>query len=106
MRQLSVEDLQRRYAAGERMTLLDVREPFEVEAADLPYASLKLRMHDVPRRFNEVPRDATVVVYCHLGVRSERVAEFLEAQGFADVANLDGGIDAWSLRVDPNVPRY
>jgi rhodanese-related sulfurtransferase len=86
-------------------TVLDVREPEEIAIAALPGA-LAIPMGDVPQRFGELPRDAEIVVVCHHGVRSARVASFLAAQGFSSVANLRGGIDAWSLDVDPSVPRY
>jgi rhodanese-related sulfurtransferase len=85
--------------------LLDVREPFEREtAAILP--SLHIPMNDVPDRHAELPRDRRIVVYCHHGTRSEMVAAWLEQEGFTDVANLTGGIDAWSVKVDRSVPRY
>lgn len=87
------------------IVLLDVREVFERHlAAILP--SLHIPMADVPGRLDEIPKDRQVVVYCHSGSRSQMVANFLEENGFASVVNLSGGIDAWSLYVDPNVPRY
>ena len=61
-------------------------------------------MQQVPGRLDEIPRDQPVVVVCHHGMRSLQVAHFLAAQGYADVANLTGGIDAWSRSVDPTVP--
>lgn len=85
--------------------LLDVREPDERETAAIE-PSLHIPMRDVPARLSEIPRNRTVVVYCHGGTRSAMIAGFLEAHGYPDVANLSGGIDAWSLRVDPKVPRY
>lgn len=63
-------------------------------------------MADIPLRLSELPRDRAIVVHCHHGVRSMHVAEWLEAQGYARVANLHGGIDAWSTDVDSSVPRY
>lgn len=87
------------------LVLLDVREPFERRmAAILP--SLHIPMNDIPGRIEEIPRDRDVVVYCHSGARSLMVVGFLRANGFPRVANLSGGIDAWSVRVDPDVPRY
>ena len=87
------------------VVLLDVREPFERELASIE-PSLHIPMNDVPRRLAEIPRDHQVVVYCHTGARSMMVASYLEGEGFPSVANLTGGIDAWSRRVDPGVPRY
>lgn len=88
-----------------RLVLLDVREPFEREVARID-PSVHIPMQEVPDRLDEIPRDPTVVVYCHTGVRSWMVAGFLEQRGFRRVANLGGGIDAWSLQVDPKVRRY
>ena len=87
------------------LVLLDVREPYERQMASI-VPSLHIPMNEVPDRLGEIPRDRQVVVYCHSGVRSSMVAAFLETSGFESVANLSGGIDAWSVRVDPKVPRY
>ena len=85
--------------------LLDVREPYERDLAAIE-PSLHIPMRDVPARAAEIPRDRELVVYCHGGTRSAMVAAFLEAHGFRSVANLAGGIDAWSVTVDPAIPRY
>jgi len=87
------------------MVLLDVREPYERRLASIQ-PSLHIPMNDVPRRLSEIPKDREVVVYCHSGVRSMMVAGYLEGAGYSSVANLSGGIDAWSVRVDPSIPRY
>lgn len=87
------------------LVLVDVREPYERELAAVE-PSLHIPMHEVPARLAEIPRDRTVVVYCHSGGRSALVAGYLEHQGFPKVANLSGGIDRWSREVDPSVPRY
>jgi rhodanese-related sulfurtransferase len=87
------------------IVLLDVREPYERRMAAI-VPSLYIPMNEVPDRLAEVPRDREVVVYCHSGARSMMVAGYLEENGFPTVANLAGGIDAWSVRVDPTVPRY
>jgi sulfur-carrier protein adenylyltransferase/sulfurtransferase len=88
-----------------RVLLLDVREPDEREAAAIE-PSLHIPMRDVPSRLAEIPKDREIVVYCHGGTRSAMIAGFLEGHGYEHVANLAGGIDAWSRRVDPSVPRY
>jgi len=85
--------------------LLDVREPNERELAHIE-PSLFIPMREVPNRLEEIPKDREVVVYCHGGARSAMIAGFLESRGYARVANLSGGIDAWSRTVDPKVPRY
>lgn len=85
--------------------LLDVREPYERDLARIE-PSMHIPMAEIPDRAEELPRDREIVVYCHGGTRSAMVAGFLEARGFERVANLSGGIDAWSVTVDPKVPRY
>ncbi|MGI0071628.1 MAG: rhodanese-like domain-containing protein [Thermoplasmata archaeon] len=85
--------------------LLDVREPDERELAHIE-PSHHIPMREVPQRLIEIPRDREVVVYCHAGGRSATIVAYLESRGYSQVANLHGGIDAWSIRVDPNVPRY
>lgn len=101
----AVEAAERMKRAPSRIVLLDVREPYERELAVIE-PSLHIPMNEVPDRLEEIPKDRTVVVYCHGGVRSAMVAGFLEVRGFREIANLKGGIDAWSLSVDPAVPRY
>ena len=93
--------------AGKPVVLVDVREPQEHAFAALPNSQL-IPLGELPVRAAEVdpPAGALVVVYCHHGVRSLKGAAFLEASGVAPVASLAGGIDAWSLFVDPGVPRY
>ncbi len=87
------------------LLLLDVREPDEREAAVIE-PSRHIPMREVPDRLDELPKDREIVVYCHGGTRSAMIAGFLEAKGYPRVANLHGGIDAWSRTVDPKVPRY
>ncbi|GAC1583975.1 MAG: rhodanese-like domain-containing protein [Candidatus Elarobacter sp.] len=97
-------ELKRRHDAGEPFVLLDVREPDELATASLPWATA-IPMMQVPARHAELPRDTTIACLCHHGARSERVARFLEANGFTAV-NVAGGIDAWSASIDPAVARY
>jgi rhodanese-related sulfurtransferase len=85
--------------------VLDVREPWEVATASLP-GSMTIPMREIPARLSEIPPDRTIVCLCHHGMRSAQVAVFLERQGYADVCNLTGGIDAWSRDVDASVPTY
>ncbi|GAC1414161.1 MAG: rhodanese-like domain-containing protein [Candidatus Velthaea sp.] len=105
MTELSVHEFEKKRAAGDDLVLLDVREPYEVAVASLPAATL-IPMMEIPQRFTELPRDKHIVVMCHHGVRSETVAAFLEANGYTSVANLTGGINAWSEKIDGTVPRY
>lgn len=105
MSDISVEELAQWRASGRPFVLLDVREPFELEAASLDGA-VHIPMRQIPARVGELDRDAEIAVLCHHGGRSAQVARFLGAQGFARVHNVHGGIDAYAKRVDENIPRY
>lgn len=89
--------------------LLDVREPFEVQTASIKpegVTVLHIPMGVIPPRLAELDPSQPVACLCHHGGRSMQVAAFLENRGFAHVANITGGINAWSMQVDPSVPRY
>ena len=103
--QIQVRELEQRIASGQSFILLDVREPFEFEMARIEGANL-IPLGQLPARLDELDRAQEIFVFCHSGVRSGQAAEFLRAAGFAKVANVAGGIDAWSEEIDPNVPRY
>lgn len=90
---------------GREFILLDVREPHELDAANLPGA-LHVPLRDIPNRLNELDPGAEIAVLCHHGGRSEVVADFLRSRGFTGARNVDGGIDAYARRVDPSVPTY
>ncbi len=92
-------------ASDSKLRLLDVREPWELEIASLPNAT-HIPMGEITARFEELNRDQTVVCICHHGVRSLQVGLFLERNGFDDVINLTGGIDAWTKLVDSSCPSY
>ncbi|HEY9228312.1 MAG TPA: ThiF family adenylyltransferase, partial [Gemmatimonadaceae bacterium] len=102
---ISPLDLAAAMATGEKMALLDVREPYEWQVARLPSAEL-IPLRRLLASPPDIPRDANVVVYCHHGQRSHMAAEALLAYGFRRVRNLVGGIDRWSREVDPGVRRY
>jgi adenylyltransferase/sulfurtransferase len=102
---VSARELQAMRAGGEPFTLLDVREPQELAIASVPGAT-HIPMGVVPVRAHELDAGRPVVVMCHHGTRSSMVARWLRANGFPDVLDVDGGIEAWSLDVDPSVPRY
>lgn len=93
-----------------RPVLLDVREPWEVQTASARagegFDLLTIPMATIPPRLSEVPADRPIACLCHHGARSQRVAMFLAQNGYIDVVNVAGGIDAWSLQKDPAVPRY
>lgn len=87
--------------------LLDCREPAEFAAAQIAGAKL-IPMKSIPQRLGELEpyRSGRIVVHCHHGGRSARVTTWLRQQGFENVQNMAGGIDAWSQQIDPTVPRY
>lgn len=107
LRPLDVAELRAMLHAGAPVHLLDVRETWEHATAALPGSQLIPLGQLMDRAWEiEPPDGALLVVYCHHGIRSMKAAMALEAMGFRDVANLTGGIDAWSREVDPAVPRY
>lgn len=107
VKQIDVHELQDKLRAGEPVHLLDVRQSWENETAALPESQL-IPLPELPSRLGEVtpPAGAMLVVYCHHGIRSLSAAHLLERAGFANVVSLAGGIDAWSIEIDPKVPRY
>ncbi|WP_332825173.1 rhodanese-like domain-containing protein [Ramlibacter sp.] len=89
--------------------LLDVREPWELQVASVQpdgFELVAIPMNEIPGRLAELPEDRPIACLCHHGMRSQNVAAFLARQGYPDVANIAGGIDAWSREKDPAVPRY
>lgn len=102
---LSVGELARLLDDERRITLLDVRTPLEHGTSRLPDSKL-IPLMELPERFPELQKSDEIVVYCHHGNRSARAVDFLRRMGFEKVRNLSGGIDAWSLEIDPSVPRY
>jgi molybdopterin/thiamine biosynthesis adenylyltransferase/rhodanese-related sulfurtransferase len=101
---ITARDLKKRLDAGEGLFLLDVREPHE---ADISSIGGTLIPKDVVRqRLNEVPHDVPVVVYCRSGSRSATVVRWLEDDGYSNVVNLAGGINAWAREIDPSIMIY
>lgn len=107
VKEIDVLQLSDRLEKGEPVYLLDVRQPWEHETASLPGSRL-IPLDQLAARAGEInpPDDALIVVYCHHGIRSQSGAALLGQLGFRNTASLFGGIDAWSLHVDPSVPRY
>lgn len=103
--EISVEQLRQLRESGEPIVLLDVREPWERELARIE-GSLPIPLGELPDRCEELDPKKTIVVHCKVGGRSARAVAFLRRRGFKSVAGLAGGIDAWSERVDPALPRY
>jgi rhodanese-related sulfurtransferase len=103
--EIEAAELKQRLDRGDELVVLDVREPEEVALASFP-AAMHIPMGDIPSRMTELDPDAEWVIVCHHGIRSAQVAMYLARMGFERVSNLSGGIDAWSLTVDPSTPRY
>ena len=102
---LTPAELLERQNSGELWRILDVREPWEVEIASVAGAVL-IPMQQLPGRLAELDTAERLAVLCHSGGRSARVADWLAGNGFATVANVQGGIDAWSTEIDTTIPRY
>jgi adenylyltransferase/sulfurtransferase len=102
--QITVKELKRRIDAGEEVQLIDVREPYEYQIAQI--GGKLIPQNDVPQRLADIDRDREVVVHCKSGGRSQRIAEFLKQSGYPRVVNVAGGILAWSDEIDPKVPKY
>ncbi len=101
-------DVKRRLDAGEKLHLIDVREPNEFAIAKIEGGVL-VPMRQVPGELQDLESrsdSGTLIVYCHHGVRSLNVTHWLREQGLDACQSMAGGIDAWSLTVDPSVPRY
>lgn len=103
---IDVDELAQRRAGGEDPVVLDVRLPEELERASLAGTVLHIPLHLLPLRLSELDPAREYVVLCHHGVRSMQAVHYLRAQGFAGARNLSGGIDRWSSRIDPSLPRY
>jgi rhodanese-related sulfurtransferase len=102
---MSVQELKQRLDTDKKPFLLDVREPYEYSLAKLE-GSVLIPLGTLPQSVEKLDRNAEIVAYCHHGMRSADAVGFLLQQGFTNVKNLVGGIDAWSVQIDPTVPRY
>ena len=103
--ELTPTELKQRLAEREPLVLLDVRQDWETRLCRLDN-SLHIPIEEIELRSEELDPAAETIVYCHQGVRSAAVAEYLRGLGFANVRNLAGGLDAWARSVDPSMRRY
>jgi len=103
--EITPEDVKSKLESGADFTLLDCREPWEYQTARIERA-VNIPMGEIPTRVQEFDRRKHIVVMCHHGVRSMNVTGWLRQQGFEQVQSMAGGIDAWSRRIDRNVPVY
>ena len=105
--EITPSDLQARLEAREALVLLDVREAFERDIADLPdHGQKHIPVAEVGERLEELDPSELTVVYCRSGSRSGSVLRFLQAKGFGRVLNLKGGILGWRDEVDPSIQAY
>ena len=96
-------------SASGNTVVLDVREPYEVQTACVTangFELVNLPMGSIVEKLSELDKDRPIACLCHHGSRSMQVAAYLSSQGFTHLANIEGGIHAWSSQVDPNVPTY
>jgi adenylyltransferase/sulfurtransferase len=98
-------DLKQRLDSGDKLLLIDVREPWEFDVCHIDGAKL-IPMGQIPANLQSLDVDEDVVCYCHHGMRSLDVAVWLRNQGVASAKSLAGGIERWSVEIDPKVPRY
>ena len=106
--EITPAEVKRRLDAGEKLYLVDCREPGEFEMARIAGAEL-IPMNTTPQhlhRLDGMAEEAPLIVYCHHGVRSLMVVNWLRQQGVDGCASMSGGIDLWSLSIDSGVPRY
>jgi rhodanese-related sulfurtransferase len=105
--EIDVHEAKALLGSTRRVRLVDCREPDEfaickIEGAEpVPLSAFAL---EAPVKLADP--DATILIYCHHGMRSARAADWLSQRGYSDVRSLRGGIDAWSVEIDPGVPRY
>ena len=105
MSEISPQDLKARLDRQEGPLLLDVRQDWEVQLCRLPNA-VHIPIEELELRVEELNAQDEIVVYCHQGVRSAAVAEYLRSLGFRDVRNLSGGLDLWARTIDLSMRRY
>lgn len=105
--EITPTELKARLDRGDRVTIVDVREPWEWEIGNLePQGARLIPLNDLPSRMDELNPQDELVMQCRSGARSARAAEFLRAQGFERLHNLEGGILRWSDEIDPSIPKY
>lgn len=99
------EELKQRLDAGEKILILDVRQPDEHQVCRLPNDTL-IPLMELPQRAGELKTEDEIIVYCHTGNRSSTAVYYLRQMGFKRARNLMGGVEAWATRIDPSMARY
>ena len=105
MKTISAKELKIKLEAGEKPVLLDVREAWEFETCHIE-GSINISMSNVQKMLDELDTADDTIVICHHGMRSFQVASYLEANGYVNISNLEGGVDAWAVSVDKDMPQY
>ena len=108
IQQLSVQTFSELWQTNnddKKIVLVDVREPWEISFANIS-GSLNIPMNQIPDRLKELPKESHLVIMCHHGGRSQSVAQYLSHNGFENISNLSGGINAWSTLIDSNIATY
>ena len=105
IKEITVLELKSLMDNESNITVLDVREPFEVAIAKIPN-TIHIPMREVPNHLNEFDKDSDIIVHCKSGVRSEKICKLLIENNFKSVKNLKGGVIAWSIEIDPTIPTY
>src|SRR5262249_7823884 len=103
--EISPQEVKQQLDQGEKLLLVDVREPWEYEICRIEGAKL-IPMGSIPANLQALDTDDDVICYCHHGMRSMDVAVWLRNQGVGNARSLAGGIERWSLEIDPKIPRY
>lgn len=103
--EISPREVKERLDRGEKVLLVDVREPWEYAQCRIA-GSVLIPMGTIPANLQQLDGDDDVICYCHHGMRSLDVANWLRSQGVTSAKSMAGGIDRWSVEIDPAVPRY
>jgi len=103
--EITAVELKKKLDAGEKPFILDVREPNEYQINRIP-GSVLIPLGELPRRYQELPKDREIISQCKMGSRSAKAMDFLKTVGFTNVKNLKGGILDWVDKVDPSQPKY
>ena len=105
IKSLTVQELKALQDSKEDFVLIDVRNPDEFDYCNLN--GTLIPMSEIPERFNEITKDKKTIIHCHHGGRSKKVIDWMQSyHNYENLYNLDGGIHAWSIEIDTNVPIY
>jgi len=105
MQTVSPGDLANELSSGQNHRLVDVRDPWEFDLCRIS-GSENIPMGEIMGRLDSLGKEDSIVVICHHGARSQQVAAYLDSLGYSNIMNLEGGVDAWSRVVDPEMPQY